>query len=161
MVVGAAAQRHYVIGSWLLVRPRMDFKKHPFFDNSQAADWFDVSDPSAPLTPEMAPFAKLIEVYFKQAEHLERKVLERIKRHAAEDLASRPHVLRNEPLLAPINDHGFKVYFEFFFRERTDQASAESDFWWGIIFCPYVFPDRDRGADIKWWNVWHLGWSLE
>lgn len=140
----------------------MDFKEHPIFDRSQAKDWFDLSDDSVLLlTPQMRPFAKLLDVYLRQKEQLEEKVLERIMRHAKEDLASKPHVERNEVLFAPLGDHGFRVYFQFYFLERTDQAPADSDFWWGIIFCPNVLDQRFDVADIRHWNVVHFGWSVQ
>jgi hypothetical protein len=140
----------------------MGFKKHPIFDRSQASDWFDLSDDLAPLRPEMEPFARLIQVYRNQKEHLERKVLGRIKRHVGEeDLASKPHIMRNEVLFAPLGDHGFQVYFQFYFVEHMDRASADSDFWWGIIFCPHVLDQRFGLADIRHWNVVYFGWSAE
>jgi hypothetical protein len=139
----------------------MDYKKHPIFDRSAAADWLDVSEYASPMTPERERCAKLIEAYDELEEQLADKVLRRIKLDAADDLASRPHVERgDEPLLAPIGDHGFQVYFKFYFSESADEASADNDFWWGIIACEYVLGPSAR-AHMEYWNVVHFGYSVE
>lgn len=140
----------------------MNFKRHPIFDYSNASDWLELSDDAEPLTLEAKPFARLIQVYRDHQQYIEDKVRERIKRHLGEEtLASNPYVERNEVLFAPLGDHGFQVYFQFYFLEHTDQAPANNDFWWAIMFCGYVFDERFGPERKRHWNVAHLGWTVE
>ncbi len=140
----------------------MHFKKHPDFDLSDASDWIELNDSAEPLGENAKPFADLIQVYRDHRQYIEQRVLARIKCHLdAETLASKPFVERNTILFAPLGDHGFQLYFQFYFLEHTDHAPADNDYWWAIIYCAYVFdellgPDRKRH-----WNVAHLGWNVE
>lgn len=136
----------------------LDFKEHPYFDTSPASDWIDVRENVETITPEMEPFARFIRAFEERREQIERKVLERIRHHAADDLRERPHALRNEVCLAPLGTDGFKVYVEFYFQAHVHEPSADTDLWWGIIFCS--LDPRFGLADVKYWNVVHLGWSV-
>lgn len=136
----------------------MNFKAHPIFDNSPASDWLELSDDTEPLTPEMEPFATLIQVYRDHQQYLEQKTLDRIKRHLGEQGLS--YIDRNVVLFAPLGDHGFQIYFQFYFRE-TDGPSADSDFWWAIVFCANVLDERFGPDRKRHWNVAHLGWAVD
>jgi hypothetical protein len=140
----------------------MNFKQHPIFDYSNASDWFELGDDAEPLTQEAKPFANLIRVYREHQQYIAVKVLEYVKRHVdQETLLLKPNVLRNEVLFAPLGDHGFQLYYQFYFLEHTDHAPADNDFWWAIILCAYVFDERFGPDRKRHWNVAHFGWSVE
>lgn len=71
-------------------------------------------------------------------------------------LTERPYPDVNDFQFFPIDEQGYRVYVEYYFSQRPDENSPDSDFWWAIINCPYAiepFPTGRREA-----NVIGLGW---
>ena len=136
----------------------MDFRKHPVFDDSEKRDWLELSDDVDTLSPEMELFKDLIDVYREHQEYIEQKALHRVKTHVGD--ATLLYICRNEVLFAPLGNHGFKVYFEFYFREK-DEPSADSDYWWAIMWCGNVFDERFGPGRKRHWNVAYMGWTVE
>ncbi len=140
----------------------MQFREHPDFDNSDANEWIELDNGTEPLDACAAPYADMIQVYRDNQQYIEERALTTIKRHLGEEtLATKPYVLRNIVLFAPYSNHGFQIYFQFYFLEQTEHAPAESDYWWAIINCSYVFDERFGPDRKRFWGVTNLGWTVE
>ena len=136
----------------------MEFKSHPYYDDSDASDWmylrWDDWDELEP-GPEKA-FQDLLRA---DKPWLCELALDRIRAAAGEDyLTERPCPEVNEFLFFPIGDQGYRVYIEYFFLRRPDEHSPDSDFWWSIINCPYAVPPFPFGRRVA--NVIGLGWYV-
>jgi hypothetical protein len=78
--------------------------------------------------------------------------LDRIRAAAGEGyLSERPYPELKEFLFFQVGDHVYRVYVEYFFFQRPDANSPDSDFWWAIINCPDGVPP---------FYVIGLGWAV-
>ncbi len=137
----------------------MPFKTHPHFDNSKAADWLPFPNEENRREFDRGLPALLIETLRGDKQRICGLALERIKRHTEADyLAARRYPEINEILFFPIGERGFRVYVEYFFLERPDENSGDSDFWWVIINCPYAVPPFPTGK--REYYVIGLGWFI-
>lgn len=136
----------------------MQFKSHPYYDDSDARDWLYLR-PEDWTELEPGSEKSLQELLRAHKSWLCELALDRIRTAAgAEYLAERPHAEVNEFLFFPIDDTGYRVYVAYFFNQRPDGASPDSDYWWAIINCPYAvepFPTGRREA-----YVIGLGWYV-
>lgn len=136
----------------------MEYKSHPYYDGSDARDWLCLRpDDWTELEPgQERALQDLIRAHKPWLCEL---ALGRIRTAAGESyLAERSYPGVNEFLFFPIDDTGYQVYVEYFFNQRSDAASPDSDFWWAIINCPYAvepFPTGRREA-----YVIGLGWVV-
>ena len=136
----------------------MEFKSHPYYDDSDARDWLYLR-PDDWTELEPGPEKLLQDLLRAHKPWLCGLALDRIRAAAgAECLAERPYPEVNEFLFFPIDDTGYRVYVAYFFNQRPDGASPDSDFWWAIINCPHAvepFPTSRREA-----YVIGLGWYV-
>ncbi len=120
----------------------MSFKKHPYYDWSDRADWLttlDLVEGHPTLSPER--FASLTEVIRREKDRLCALGLEHIKKHVPQDyLTERPHPEVNEFLFCPSSRLGFQVYITYFFFQSAEKNSPDSDYWWVIVNCPLGVP---------------------
>ncbi len=136
----------------------MEFKSHPYYDDSDARDWLYLRPDD---WTELEPGAEkaLQDLLRADKQWLCELALDRIRASAGESyLAERPYPAVNEFLFFPIGEQGYRVYVEYFFFQRPDENSPDSDFWWAIINCPYAvapFPTGRREA-----YVIGLGWVV-
>jgi hypothetical protein len=137
----------------------MRFKSHPYYDDSDAGDWLYLRPDD---WSELEPGAEktLHDTLRADKQRLCELALGRIRTAAGEEyFAERPYPSVNEFLYFPIGDHGYRVYVEYCFSQRPDEASPDSDFWWTIINCPYAagapFPTGRREE-----YVIGLGWVV-
>jgi hypothetical protein len=131
----------------------MEFKSHPYYDDSDARDWLCLrSGDSTELEP--GPEKALQDLLRADKNWLCELALDRIRSAAGERyLTERPYPDVNEFLFFPIGEQGYRVYVEFFFYQRPDQNSPDSDFWWVIINCPNTVGRRKA-------YVIGLGWVV-
>lgn len=136
----------------------MEFKSHPYYDHSDARDWMYLR-PVDWTELEPGPDKSLQDMLRADKPWLCELALDQIRAAAGEDyLAERPFPAVNEFLFFPIGEQGYQVYVEYFFFQRSDENSPDSDFWWAIINCPYAvvpFPTGRREAYII-----ALGWAV-
>jgi hypothetical protein len=136
----------------------MKFKSHPYYDASDAAQWLALRPDD---WTELEPGAEkmLHDTLRADKERLCELALVRIRGAAGEAyLVERPHPEVNEFLYVPIDGHGYQVYVEYFFLQRHDQNSPDSDFWWAVINCPYAVAPPLGGQRVG--NVVGLGWVV-
>ena len=138
----------------------MKFKTHPYYDDSDAEDWLYLRPDD---WTELEPGAEktLQDLLRAHKPRLCELALSRILEAAgAGYVAERPHPDVIQFLFFPIDDHGYRVYIEYFFSQRPDESSPDSDYWWVIINSPYAvvpYPDPRVGqADY----VIGLGWRV-
>jgi hypothetical protein len=129
----------------------MEFKSHPCYDESNAHDWLQVgTDDSSEL--ELGPEKMLHDLLCADKQWLCDLALDRIRSAAGDDyVAERPYPEVNQFLFFPIGKRGYRVYVEYFFFQRSDENSPDSDYWWAIINCPYAvapFPTGRREAYV-------------
>jgi hypothetical protein len=136
----------------------MKFKSHPYYDCSDANDWLSLRpDDWTELEPGIEK--TLHDALKADKRRLCELALARIRAAAGEGyLAERPHPEVNEFLYFPIDDHGYQVYVEYFFNQRPDENSPDSDFWWAIINCPYAVAPFPTGRRDEY--VIGLGWVV-
>lgn len=135
------------------------FKSHPYYDDSDAADWLSLR-PDDWADPESGPEIMLHDTLKAHRQRLCELALDRIRAAASGDyLNERPYPEVNEFLYFPINDHGYQVYVEYFFLQRPDENSPDSDFWWAIINCPYALAPFPTGRREEY--VIGLGWVVQ
>jgi hypothetical protein len=136
----------------------MKFKSHPYYDQSDANDWLSLRpDDWTPL--ERGPEKTLDDMLRADRQWLCELALAHIRAAAEVSyLLERPHPDVHEFLFVPIGDRGFKVYIEYFFYQRPDQNSPDSDFWWVIIHSPYVVAPFPTGRREDY--VTDLGWAV-
>lgn len=148
----------------------MEFKSHPYYDDSDARDWLCLRSGDRPsggfaarsgdsTELELGPEKALQDLLRADKKWLCELALDRIRTAAGERyLTERPYPDVNEFLFFPIGEQGYRVYLEFFFYQRPDENSPDSDFWWAIINCPNAvapFPTGRRKA-----YVIGLGWVV-
>lgn len=107
----------------------MRFKSHPYYDGSDANDWLSLRpDDWTELDP--GPVKTLHDMLRADRQRLCELALNQIRVSAGEGyLAERPYPEVNEFLYFPIGDQGYRVYVEYFFSQRPDENSPDSDFW--------------------------------
>ena len=125
----------------------MKFKSHPYYDDSDANDWLSLRPADwTELQPGLEK--TLHDTLRAHKQRLCELAVERIRTAAGENhLAERPYAELNQFLYFPIGDQGYQVYVEFFFAQKLNETSPDSDFWWAIINCPYAivpFPTGRR-----------------
>lgn len=136
----------------------MKFKSHPYYDNSDAADWLSLR-PDDWTELEPGPEKTLHDTLKAHRQQLCALALEQIRAAAGEDyLRERPFAEVNEFLYFPIGDDGYQVYVEYFFYQRRNETSPDSDFWWAIINCPYAVAPFPTGRREEY--VIGLGWVV-
>jgi len=136
----------------------MRFKSHPYYDGSDAAEWLGLR-PDDWTELEPGTEKTLHDSLRADKDRLCELALVRICDAAGEAyLAERPHPEVNEFLYTPIGDHGYQVYVEYFFYQRHDQNSPDSDFWWTVINCPYALVPLVGGQRLG--NIVGLGWVV-
>ncbi len=136
----------------------MEYKSHPYYDDSDALEWLYLR-PDDWTELEPGPEKKLQDLLRAHKPWLCELALGRIRATAGESyLAERPHPEVNELLFFPIDDTGYRVYVAYFFNQRPDAASPDSDFWWAIINCPYAVPPFPTGRREAY--VIGLGWYV-
>lgn len=137
----------------------MEFKSHPYYDDSAARDWLYLR-PDDWTELEPGPEKTLQNLLRADKSWLCELALDRIRAAAGDEyLAERPYPDVNEFLFFPIGEQGYRVYVEYFFYQRPDENSPDSDFWWAIINCAYAvapFPTGRREA-----YVIGLGWVVQ
>jgi hypothetical protein len=134
----------------------MRFKSHPYYDNSDAADWLSLR-PEDWTELEPGPEKTLHDTLQANKQRLCELALNRIRAAAGEVyLAEQPHPEVNEFLYHPIDGHGYWVYVEYVFYERPDEYMG--DFWWALIICPYAVAPVPPGPREP--NVIGLGWAV-
>ena len=136
----------------------MKFKSHPYYDGSNALDWMSLRpDDWTELAP--GPEKILHDLLRTHKPWLCELALERIRAAAGESyLSERPHPWAGDFQFCPSGEQGYRVYVEYFFYQRSDENSPDSDYWWAIIICPYAvppFPGNRREA-----NVIGFGWYV-
>lgn len=136
----------------------MEFKSHPYYDDSTARNWLYLH--ANDLTElEHGPEKTLQNLLRADKPWLCELALDRIRAAAGEGyLAERPYSEVNEFRFFPIDETGYRVYIEYFFSQRQDENSPDSDFWWAIINCPYAVLPFPRGRREA--NVIGLGWVV-
>lgn len=136
----------------------MEYQSHPLFDsNPNVREWlFLRPDDWTELEP--GPEKALQDLLRDHKASLCELALERIRAAAGESyLTERPHPWVKDFLFSPLGESGYRVYVEYFFYQRPDENSPDSDFWWAIINCPYAvapFPTGRRETYIiglGWW----------
>jgi len=136
----------------------MDFLSHPYYDCSDAREWFYLR-PEDWTELEPGPEKALQDWLRADKSWLCELALNRIRAAAGESyLAERPYPDVNKFLFFPIGDHGYRVYIVYFFNQRPNAASPDSDFWWAVInhahaIGPYATGRREA-------NVIGLGWVV-
>ncbi len=136
----------------------MNFKSHPYYDDSGARDWMHLhSDAPAPLEPEAEK--ALQERLTKDKQWLCGLALDRIRAAAGESyLAERPYPDVNNFQFIPIGQQGYRGYIEYVFFQRPDENTPDSDFWWVIINCPNATdPLATRSGEAV---VIGFGWAI-
>ncbi len=114
----------------------MGYKLHPFFDESKSSDWFGllVSNKSELENSELTAIRTLLNT---EKEVLCKLALETIQDAAGQRyLSERPYPEVQEFLFIPVGNDGYRVYIEYFFFQKEDENSPDSDIWWVIINCP-------------------------
>ena len=136
----------------------MEYKSHPYYDDSDALDWLYLR-PDDWTELEPGPEKTLQDLISTHKPWLCELALARIRVAAGADyLCERPHPEMNEFLFFPIGDTGYCVYIEYFFNQRPDGSSPDSDFWWAIINCAYAVPPFPTGRREAY--VIGLGWVV-
>src|SRR3990167_8871645 len=106
----------------------MPYKRHPYYDESTLDDWLTLEDPA---------LKDLAGEILASCDHLKSIGLERVRFHAGENyLAERPFPEVNQILARPLSGAGFRIYIEYFFYQKPNENSPDSDFWWVILNCP-------------------------
>jgi hypothetical protein len=134
----------------------MTFSSHPYYDNSDAKQWFSLEPDSLPEPGVPKALHNALQAH---RDRLCELALQRICAVAGEAyLAERPYPDVNDFLYFPIDDFGYRVYVEYFFFQKPDENSCDSDFWWVIINCPSVLPPFVTGRREEY--VIGLGWIV-
>jgi hypothetical protein len=142
-----------------VTRP-MEYKSHPYFDESDSADWHECPlDPNRRFDPAGIdhPLGHVIRRDFDQIKSLG---LESIRRCVPADwLAECPHAMLNDFAFAPMADDGIRVYLEYAFMPSLTEASYHTDTWWAIVQNPYTSGCPHTGK-IE-YRAAHVGWNIQ
>jgi len=124
----------------------VSFKSHPYYDNSDAADWLYLR-PADWTELEPGPEKALHDYIRAEQARLYDLALDRGIRAAAEALygGTRPH-----PTFGieyhPVGEHGFRAYITCSFSPWPDARAMEDDHWWAILLCPYALTTPPPGT---------------
>ena len=136
----------------------MKYKSHPHYDDSDALDWLNLR-PDDWTELEPGPEKTLQDLLLAHKPWLCELALSQIRVMAGDSyLTERPYSELNEFQFFPIGEQGYQVYVEYFFNQRPDTGSPDSDFWWAIINCAYAvspYPSGRREAYVV-----GLGWRV-
>jgi hypothetical protein len=136
----------------------VEFKSHPYYDDSNARDWLYLR-PDDWTELEPGTEKTVLDMLRADKQRLCDLALDRIRAAADESyLAERPYPKVNEFQFFPIGEQGYRVYIEYFFFQRPDENSPDSDFWWAIINCPYAVAQFPTGRREDY--VIGLGWAV-
>ena len=137
----------------------MQFKHHPLYDQSPLRDWISIGPDADTESPIEVEFQNLLEVAASNLERFSSYALERIRTHVGTlYLSERPYPEINSVLFRPTSGVGFQIYVEYFFFQKPDENSSDSDVWWAIINCPRATQQSIQAA--LHFNITDLGWSV-
>ncbi len=136
----------------------MNYKSHPLFDESAAADWIPIygNEVIAESDAEEDPVFSFIADHLPECTELG---LERLRKHIPLDwLTECPNPHEIDTCFAPDPSGSVRLYLEFGFRPSTTENSYHTDSWWIILLCPYP-KDPPFGRKVEWVTE-HLGWTV-
>jgi len=116
----------------------MDFKTHPYYDESKdRMDWLRLSA-SEQYDDDLI---SIVEALFSHKQWLlERSEMEFRSMADDEYLMERPIAEFESVLFRPVGSSGYQAYIQFRFYEKESENTSHFDFWWCMFNCPYAVP---------------------